>query len=190
MSIVGFSPKVIVAASMTLFLFTSPVKGSNSATNDDVGALLQELEQGDPVASRQAARALELEWSKSGSASMNLLLNRGEAALNRSDYRAAVDHLTALTDHAPHFAEGRALRARAWHHLDEPGLALSDLQQVLALNPNHFHALFGLGVTLEQLNRPKLALRAYRLVLNIHPQYEEATEAVSRLTPLVQGESL
>ncbi|MFD1809561.1 hypothetical protein ACFSHQ_20165 [Gemmobacter lanyuensis] len=40
-------------------------------------------------------------WSHSGSPSMDLLLERGRKALEQGDYEAALDHLTALTDHAP-----------------------------------------------------------------------------------------
>tara|TARA_Y100001956_G_scaffold65488_1_gene66448 strand:+ start:690 stop:1250 length:561 start_codon:yes stop_codon:yes gene_type:complete len=186
MSVVLISPKPIVAAIMTLVLFTSPVKGEDTAVAD----LLERLQQADTVEATKLSRELQLEWSKSGSASMNLLLKRGKEALERGEFDAAADHLTALTDHAPQFAEGWALRAQLWHHMDRPGLALSDLQQVLVLNPNHYESLFGLAVTLEQLEEHELALEAYRLVLTIHPHYEEATEAVERLAPQVQGQSL
>lgn len=186
MSAVFTSPKAIVAAILTVALFAAPVKGEDVAIDD----LLKRLEQADPTQAGKVARELELEWSKSGSAAMNLLLKRGKEALERGDTVLAIEHLTALTDHAPDFAEGWVLRAQAWHRLEELGLALADLQQVLALNPNHYEAMFGLAVTLEQLDEHELAHRAYRLVLTIHPHYDEAKEAVKRLDPKVQGKAL
>jgi len=180
------SPKAIVAAILTVALFAAPVKGEGDSVDD----LLRRLEQAEPTEAGKIARELDLEWSKSGSAAMNLLLKRGKEALERGEAALAVEHLTALTDHAPDFAEGWALRAQAWHQMEKLGLVLADLQQVLAINPNHYEALFGLAVTLEQLDEHELAHRAYQLVLTIHPHYDEAKEAVKRLDPKVQGKAL
>jgi tetratricopeptide (TPR) repeat protein len=186
MSIVFRSPKPIVAAIATLALFSSPVKGEEG----DLSDLLRRLQHADPVEAQQISREIDLIRSRSGSAAINLLLKRGRAALDRGDYPLARDHLTALTDHAPDFSEGWVLRAQVWHALQEPGLALSDLQRALSLAPNHYEAMFGLAVTLEQLGNLKLAYQAYELVLRMHPHYEEASEAVARLASAVQGDHL
>lgn len=45
------------------------------------------------------------------------------------DYATAIEHLTALTDHAPNFAEGWHTRATAFYLIDEYGLALADLRR-------------------------------------------------------------
>ena len=37
---------------------------------------------------------------------MDLLLERGRKAMSEGDTNTAIEHLTALTDHAPNFAEG------------------------------------------------------------------------------------
>lgn len=191
MSTVFTSPKPIVAALVASALisvaFSLPVKGQGAGSVKD---LLDQLEQSEPAEASKISREIALEWSKSGSASMNLLLKRGKEAMERGEFQLAIGHLTALTDHAPDFAEGWAMRAQVWHRLEEPGLVLADLQQVLALNPNHYEALFGLAVTLEQLEQFDLAIRAYDLVLSIHPHYLEAQEGMTRLKPRVQGKAL
>ena len=84
-------------------------------------------------------------WSRSGSTAMDLLLMRGQEALDAEDYTAAIEHFTALTDHAPEFAEGWNMRATAFFLIDEYGLSIEDIGRTLTLNPDHFSALNGLG---------------------------------------------
>ena len=45
-------------------------------------------------------------WSQSGSPAMDLLLRRGNEALEAEDYAAALEHFCALTDHAPGLRRG------------------------------------------------------------------------------------
>jgi len=126
-------------------------------------------------------------WSRSGSSAMDLLLQRGRDALDQEDYKSALEHFTALTDHAPQFAEGWNMRATAFFLIDELGLAVEDISRTLALNPNHFGALNGLGVVLEQLGDDENALLAYRAAYEINPHRENLVEAIDRLKDRVDG---
>lgn len=185
------NPKHIVAAVVMLVTFSLPLAADTPAeARARIADLLSRLESAEPAEAHKIERELQLEWSKSGSAAMNLLLKRGQEALERGEVDLAIEHLSALTDHAPEFAEGWILRARAWHDKEELGMALADLQRALALEPNQFEALFGLAVVLEQLDHRDLALRAYLLVQTLHPHYEEAAAAIARLQPLVLGREL
>ena len=65
--------------------------------------------------------------------------------------------------------------------------ALSDLEHALSLDPQNFEALTGLGVILEKLEAPELALRAYDEVLAIHPHLEHVINARSRVAEKVSG---
>ncbi len=120
-------------------------------------------------------------WSESGSATADLLLRRGRTALDEEDYPTAVEHLTALTDHAPDFAEGWHTRATAFYMMEEFGLALRDLERALALNPDHFGALTGLGVVLERLGRPHAALRALTRAEALNPHRPDIRSALDRV---------
>ncbi|WP_246525427.1 tetratricopeptide repeat protein [Thalassovita aquimarina] len=170
-------------------MFSLPLAAQEPVT-DGIGELLNQLEQADPAEAKRIDRQIKMEWSKSGSAAMDLLLKRGREAMERGDLELAAGHLTALIDHAPDFAEGWHQRASVWFQQGRYGLALSDLEHVLTLNPNHYEALFGLAVMLETLDQPELAYRAYTLVQQMHPHYEEAAEALKRLETRVQGQSL
>lgn len=129
-------------------------------------------------------------WSHSGSPAMDLLLERGRKALQHGDYEGALDHLTALTDHAPDFAEGWNQRAIAWYHMGRYGQSVADIQRVLALNPRHFGALGGFGAILEALDKPEQALEVYRAALAIHPHLKGVDEAVKRLEAVVAGQGI
>jgi Tfp pilus assembly protein PilF len=188
MSVIRSNLKPIVAALCAIVMFSLPAVGQDSdAVRGKLPELYDSLATATPGEAKGLEREIKLEWRKTGSAAMDLLLKRGRDALERGDFTAAVDHLTALTDHAPDVAEGFHMRARAYFRLDQIGPALADLETALALDPRHYEAAHGLAVMLEELNRPQQAYQAYRLVLSIHPHYDPAAEAVTRLKSGVEG---
>ena len=112
---------------------------------------------------------------------MDLLLARGNAALAAEDYPPAIEHFSALIDHAPDFAEGWNGRATAYFMMGEYSLSIADVEHVLVLNPRHFGALAGLGFMLEQLDEPQLALRALEAAQKLNPNRPNVNDAVKRL---------
>lgn len=152
--------------------------------------LFAELSQPEQMGWKRIEDAIWIEWSRSGSPAMDLLLKQGRAALEAQDYDLAIEHLTALTDHAPDFAEGWNARATAFFQLDMYGLALEDIRRTLKLNPRHFAALTGLAVILEQMGDEKGALEAYRRVRAIHPHRPNVKEAIDRLELSVLGKRI
>jgi tetratricopeptide (TPR) repeat protein len=100
----------------------------------------------------------------------------------------AVEHLTALTDHAPEFAEGWYARATAYYLTGRVGPALADLQRALVLEPRHYRAITGLAVILEETDQPRRALEVYRRALAIHPHAPDIKEAVARLEAVLTKE--
>ncbi|SPF78408.1 tetratricopeptide repeat protein [Pseudoprimorskyibacter insulae] len=168
-------------------LLPGNVSAQQGATVED---LLSELRNSEAAQADRIERRVMDAWSKSGSAAMDLLLKRGRDALEVRDLDAAIDHFTALTDHAPDFAEGWHGLALAYFQSELFGPCLDALEHTLALNPNHFGALRGIGALYEHLGRPELAYRAYQLVLNIHPHDSDVLEAVKRLEPLARGTML
>jgi tetratricopeptide (TPR) repeat protein len=130
------------------------------------------------------------EWSRSGSPAMDLLLKRGKDAIEAGDLAAAIEHLTALTDHAPDFAEGWNARATAFYLAGQIGPSVSDIGRALALNEHHFGALDGLGMILEELGENAAAMKAYRASLAIHPHQQTIHEALDRLEKKTTGTAL
>jgi len=130
------------------------------------------------------------EWSKSGSAAMDLLLQRSKMEMAAGNLDAAIEHLTALTDHAPEFAEGWNARATAYYTAGLFGPSIEDIRITLALNPRHFGALSGLGMILEELEKPQDALRAYEAARAIHPRSPGVLQAIERLDAMLAGQEL
>jgi tetratricopeptide (TPR) repeat protein len=129
-------------------------------------------------------------WSRSGSDSADYLLRRGRAAMEVDDLVAAYDHLTALTDHAPDFAEGWNARATLLFQMGAYGASIADIQRVLALEPRHFAALTGLGIMLEEMGEWESALAAYREAHAIHPHRPDIDEAIDRIEQELEGRTL
>ncbi|MEH6835466.1 MULTISPECIES: tetratricopeptide repeat protein [Falsihalocynthiibacter] len=129
-------------------------------------------------------------FRESGSESMNFLLERGYAALSQGDLEVAVEHFTALTDHAPDFAEGYNGRATTYFNLGMYGPSVSDIATVLSLEPRHFGAIIGLARILEDSGKPKQALEVYQQVALIHPNQPQVAKAIARLSASVGGTNL
>lgn len=129
-------------------------------------------------------------WGQSGSASMDLLLQRASGAMQDKDYETALTHLDDLVRLAPEFAEGWNRRATIYFLQGNYGASVADIQRTLSLEPRHFGALSGLGIILDRLGDKEGALRAYRRAEEIHPNMEGAKEAIDRLSPDVDGREL
>ncbi len=157
---------------------------------DDPQALLDRLAQSEEERWRRIEQRLVRIWSRSGSASVDLLLRRGRNALEDGDTGAAIDHLSAVTDHAPGFAEGWHSRATAWFMDGRLGLAMADLQRALRLNPQHFAAMIGVGRILEEVGRVDDARAVMARAHAIHPHRTDIKDALERLDEAVQGSAL
>ncbi|GLQ34532.1 hypothetical protein GCM10007939_08150 [Amylibacter marinus] len=142
---------------------------------------------------QDAARVEEkiwTEWRKSGSDSVDFLLERGMAAMDLGRLGEAVEHFTAVIDHAPEFAEGWNMRATAFYLMGEFGLSVADIEHTLRLNPRHFGAMGGLGLILEESFRPEEALAVYKDVVKLHPKSAVANDGIARITLELQGTPL
>ena len=159
-------------------------------TSAPADELLDRLAQPDLRNWQVVEEELLMAWSRSGSASADYLLDRGRAALEAGEFDQAYQHLTALTDHAPDFAEGWNARATLFFQTGDYGPSIADIQRTLALEPRHFGALTGLGFMLEEMGDAEAALAAFRAAQAIHPHRDEINEAVARIERLLGGQAL
>lgn len=169
--------KPVVAALFSialLFALHGPVHAGEAE-------LLAELKTAPESEAKRLERELALIWDSSGSPAMDLLLKRGREALEQENSERAIEHFSALTDHAPEFAEGWHARATAFYSAGRYGPALDALERALALNPNNFNAIFGLGVMFQEFGDLERASRAFSQVLELHPHHENAKAAMERL---------
>lgn len=160
------------------------------AAQSSLDEKLQALRDAEPAEATRLTREIEREWSQSGSTALDMLLRRGRDALENEQPDIAIEHLTALIDHAPGFAEGWHARATAFYMKDLYGPALNDLEKALTLNPDNYNAIFGLGVMFQEFGDSARAERAFQQVLDLHPHHENATKALEQLKAQGIGRTL
>ena len=155
--------------------------GLGFGENDRLDELFAELQSADGEGAAGAEREVWRIFRQSGSPAMNLLLERGFAAIEAGDYEMAVWHFSALIDHAPDFAEGYNARAVAYSLLGKLGESMADIEMALTLNPRHFGSLLGLGAIQEELGHSENALKAYRAALALNPHSQDIIDSVKRV---------
>lgn len=175
--ILNFHP--LLAAVLALVLYTNPL--SAQTDDDQLAQWMSELAEADEASAVRLTREIERAWAQSGSTSLDMLLRRGRDALDEEKIDVAVEHFSALTDHAPDFAEGFHMRATAYFLKDLYGPAIADLQRTLALNPQHYNAIYGMGTIFAELGDYIRAEQAFLMVLDLHPHHERATRSLDAL---------
>ncbi|MBV7378332.1 tetratricopeptide repeat protein [Maritimibacter sp. DP4N28-5] len=170
-----------------LVCLASPLWAADEARLDE---LFSSLAEADETSWEQIEAKIWREWSDSGSPAMDLLLERGREAMTEEDNREAIEHLTALVENAPEFAEGWNARATAYYSAGLVGPAMADIARTLELEPRHFGALSGLGLILEETGHDARALEAYRAALAIHPHKPNLKRAVERLEFALEGKAI
>ena len=163
-------------------------EAARAAEAAHLDALFAELSDPENDNWEDAQSQIYAAWSRSGSASMDLLARRADTAMESQDFETALSFLDDLVRLAPGYAEGWNKRATIYFLRDEYGRSLRDIARVLALEPRHFGAYAGLGIILDRLGDKKGALEAYRRAISIHPNLPGAADGVRKLTREVEGE--
>lgn len=172
---------------LTLFALVFAMSLAARADDARLDSLFDALADADERGWQQIENSIWEEWSETGSASLDLLLQRGREAMSAGDTAEAIEHFTALVEMAPDFPEGYNARATAYFEAGLFGPSMSDIVRVLSLEPRHFGALAGLGVILEETGFSQRALEAFRAAHAIHPHRADLREAVERLEAELQG---
>jgi tetratricopeptide (TPR) repeat protein len=148
------------AAALALGLTGTPASAAAAAAA---------LHDPDVLVRRFAAETLWELWFRSATEEQTARLR---AVVLEQDPLRARTILDELIRVAPGFAEAHNQRA-IWHFKrGEFARAVEDCETVLRLNPHHFGAAAGMGQCYLKLNRPRAALRAFRLALAINPDLE------------------
>jgi tetratricopeptide (TPR) repeat protein len=145
---------------------------------------------GDEQSAEQAAEAIQRLWRVSGSDTVNVLMERALKAVGEKNGDLALKFLDAIVEIAPDYTEGWSQRARVLYTENEAQRAIGDLRRALALDPNHFRALDALGHILRELGEKKGALRAYEKLLEVHPFWPGAKQAIEELGREVGGQGI
>ena len=186
MTSVVWKLKSIVAA-IGLFVAAMGMAAGQSTRLDP---LLERLKNVDAADAPALEAKIRQEWSKSGSPAADLLLSRAKIAFEAGDHKAAMGHLTALTDHAPEFAEGWSLSAVTLFNMGKVGPAMAAIERTLALEPRHFVALEGLVLFFDEAGLYEEAFEILHRIEAIHPHAEILSTARARLVAKTLGQAL
>lgn len=178
--------KYVLTAVWLTFAFLS----NGWAEVRDIPQLMRELSGATSEKAPSIAARIRTLRAQSGSPAADLLLERGQTAAEARDFPRAVAHFTAAIDHAPEFAEAYHGRAKVFADMGRVGPAMEDVQNGLALAPDHFDLWYARAALFETMDRPKDAYAAYGSVLLYHPHHPEAKEARKRLHDTVFGKAL
>lgn len=174
-----------------LFAVFLPLAATAAPAKAPLDVLLDQLRHAD---SAEDAKPIEDKiggiFAASGSASIELLMARGNAALGAGDKDTAKQLFDAVTDVAPSYAEGWHARAGLQHAAGDDQGAMLSLGHVILLNPRQFSALYELGNLFEDYGNKAGALKLYRRALDIDPQLDGAKRHIDALTRAVEGQGI
>ncbi|MEQ1612235.1 MAG: tetratricopeptide repeat protein [Hyphomicrobiaceae bacterium] len=144
----------------------------------------------DELSAKPFAESIEKIWLTSGSDTIAALMERAMHSVTHQRSDLALQLLGAVVELAPDYTEGWNRRAYVFYTEGDYERALGDLRRVLALDPNHYKALDGLGQIMRQLDRKPQALQAYEKLLAVHPFWPNVQTLVDELRREVEGRGL
>lgn len=134
-------------------------------------------------------RALDIwaSWMESGSATVDIAMERAAAAQAAGDVETARAMFDRVILIRPDYAEAWNRRASIFLTEENYPEALRDLNEALRLEPRHFGAWAGLGMLFETMSAQEEALIAYREALSVYPLMPQAKTAEGRLSKDAEG---
>ena len=165
-----------------------PIAVSRRRTLEDLYGKLAQAKDEDE--SKGLASLIAAVWLRSGSDTADLLMTRAEKAVADKNYPLAIQVLDRVVALQPNWAEGWNKRASARYLAGDLNDAMSDVEQVLKLDPNHFAALSGMAMILQRTGFDKRALQVYRRELAVYPHQPELEKLVEKLTLEVEGQGI
>jgi len=167
-------------------------QGSEPQTREQrLDALFASLkrERNERAAERTAAQIYD-EWNHSGSASIDLMMQWSQKAIEDKKYAIALDFLDQVVTLQPSYAEGWNRRATLHYIMKNYGKSMADIDRTLQLEPRHFGAISGLAQIMADTGRKQQALQAWQRVLDIYPMLRTAQDQVAALSEELAGEGI
>ncbi|MGF1487446.1 MAG: tetratricopeptide repeat protein [Prochloraceae cyanobacterium] len=135
----------------------------------NVEKLLQDLKDPSEEIRKVATTKLWQSWfEQKGEMGLRILINAGKY-IELGQLEKAEELLTETIEQQPDFAEAWNRRAIVYYVKKEYRKAKKDCQQVVKLNPIHFGAWHGLGLSHGKLKEYIEAIAAFRKALEIQP---------------------
>lgn len=143
------------------------------------------LHDADPMITQMAEHALWSIWFRLGKPAAVCMLKRGSCHLNHGNFDHAAEKFTEALHADPTFAEAYNQRALAYYLAERYPEAQQDCQAAMALMPQHFGAMSGMGHSHAHLKHWAEARHCYRLALAIHPRLEGIQTALRQIDEIL-----
>ncbi len=143
--------------------------------------------QRDPDQAAGIAEQIKLEWSQSGSATVDLLMQWATKAIAEKRNAAAFDFLDQVIALKPRYVEGWNQRATLNYALGDYNKSMADIEQVLRLEPRHFGALAGMAAIFSENGKDQQTLEIWQRFLAIYPANRAAQQQVDQLSEKLAG---
>lgn len=135
----------------------------------EIEVLLEALKDPDEDVRSDATQALWQIWFNQKGVAGLQTLQRAQVLLESGEAVQAEAVLSELIEKLPDFAEAWNRRAVLYFVQQQYRKAIADCQKVIELNPIHFGALHGLGLSYAALGEYRDAIAAFRQALEIQP---------------------
>ncbi|WP_311031497.1 tetratricopeptide repeat protein [Mesorhizobium koreense] len=166
----------------------NPLESAHAKRLDKLFSELKR-ERNEHVADR-ISRQIWQQWLDSGSATVDLLMQWANDAIQTKKYPVALDFLDQIIALDPSYAEGWNRRATVHYMMGDYTMSMADIDKTLQLEPRHFGALAGMAEILKDTGRKELALKAYERALQVYPMMRSAQSAVETLTQDLAGQDI
>ncbi|MBW4641655.1 MAG: tetratricopeptide repeat protein [Goleter apudmare HA4340-LM2] len=134
-----------------------------------INSLLEDLKNSDPIVRDQATKKIWRIWFQQKGVYGLEKIDHSQKLLDTGEITEAESVLTELIAEQPDFAEAWNRRAFLYYSIGDYQKSLTDCQMVVHLNPVHFGALHGMGLSYAALGEYGEAIKAFKRALVIQP---------------------
>jgi len=155
----------------------------------DVGAedyLLRGLRSSDKGVSEMARRGLDHLWFHAAGSRALKMMETAYAQAEEKKFAESINVLDQILERYPNYAEALNRRAAALWQVGEYEKSRRDCERALEINPNHYGAWQGLGVSHLQLGDLSEACRSLRTALRIAPHDQIAQRCLKKVEELIR----
>lgn len=148
--------------------------------------LLAAIKSETPPVRELARRSLEYLWFNEAGEEAYQMTQAAHKAAEKENFQDALAILNRLIEKYPKYAEGWNRRASVYWQMGNYEKSITDCEQALVLNPNHYGAWQGLGVCRLHVGDIAAACRSLRAALRIAPYDEAARDSLQRCEKLLR----
>lgn len=133
------------------------------------------------AAAKRIAAQIQTIWNRSGSATIDLLMQWASGAMLEKKYDVASDFLDEAVALMPDYAEIWNRRAMLHMLKKQPDRAIYDVNKAIELEPRHYSSLIILATLMEERGLKERAMQVYGQALELYPMMRDIQSIYARL---------